>query len=115
MKLKRSGLYFAILTVAMWGPWGALIDLPAKAGFPETLGYVVWSFTMIPPAVAALRLNHWKLEHDFQSILYGCAAGFLGAGGQLVLFKALRLAPAYLIFPFIALSPAVTILPGVGH
>jgi drug/metabolite transporter (DMT)-like permease len=37
-------------------------------------------------------------------------AGLLGAGGQLILFKALRMAPAYLIFPLVALSPTVTIL-----
>jgi drug/metabolite transporter (DMT)-like permease len=110
MKPERLGLLFGILTVALWGPWGALIDLPAKAGFPETLGYVVWSLTMILPAVVALRLIGWKLEHDFKSILLGSLAGFLGAGGQLILFKLLRLAPAYLVFPFISLSPAATIV-----
>ncbi len=37
-------------------------------------------------------------------------AGFLGAGGQLLLFQALRSGPAYLVFPFISLSPVITIL-----
>lgn len=111
MKPERLGLLFGILTITMWGPWGALIDLPAtRDGFPATLGYVVWSLTMILPAVVALRVIHWKLEHNFKSVLLGCLVGFLGAGGQLILFKLLRLAPAYLVFPFIALSPAVTIL-----
>ena len=35
--------------------------------------------------------------------------GLLGAGGQMVLFYALRLGPPYLIFPLISLSPVVTI------
>jgi drug/metabolite transporter (DMT)-like permease len=98
------------VTVAAWGLWGALIDTTARAGFPETLGYVVWALTMVVPAVVVLRKNQWKLEHDRRSMLLGAAAGLLGAGGQLILFKVLRIAPAYLVFPFIALSPLVTIL-----
>jgi drug/metabolite transporter (DMT)-like permease len=33
----------------------------------------------------------------------------LGAGGQLILFEALRLGPAYLVFPIISVYPVVTI------
>jgi drug/metabolite transporter (DMT)-like permease len=107
---KQHWLLYAIITVAAWGFWGALIDTPAKAGFPETLGYIVWALTMIPPCVVAMALADWKLETDLRSVIYGCLAGFLGAGGQLVLFKVLRIAPAYLVFPFIALSPLLTIV-----
>lgn len=35
--------------------------------------------------------------------------GFLGAGGQLLLFEALRFGPAYIVFPFISMAPVVTI------
>ena len=35
--------------------------------------------------------------------------GLLGAGGQMLLFKALTIGPAYFIFPIISLSPAITI------
>jgi drug/metabolite transporter (DMT)-like permease len=66
--------------------------------------------TLIPPAIFALWLAGWKLEYDAKSIVLGCAAGLLGAGGQLILFPTLDLAPAYLVFPFIALSPVVTIV-----
>ena len=96
--------------MAAWGLWGAVIDTVARAGFPESLGYVVWAFTMIPPCLVALARTGWKLETDPRSILLGGSAGLLGAGGQLVLFKVLRLAPAHLVFPFLALSPLVTIL-----
>ena len=81
-----------------------------EAALSETLGYVVWAFVMIPPALVALWIIGWKVEYDAKSIFWGCVAGFLGAGGQLILFKTLRLAPAYLVFPFIALSPVVTIV-----
>jgi drug/metabolite transporter (DMT)-like permease len=107
---NRLWLFYAIVTTLFWGIWGALIELPEKAGFPATLGYSVWALTMIPPALVALRIISWKLERDRRSILLGCAVGFLGAGGQLVLFQALRMGPAYLVFPFISLSPVLTIL-----
>jgi drug/metabolite transporter (DMT)-like permease len=110
MKARKLWLLYAVIVMIAWGLWGALIDAPAEAGFPETLGYVVWAGTMILPAVIALQIIGWKLEYDPRSVVLGCLAGFLGAGGQLILFKALRIAPAYLVFPFIALSPLVTIV-----
>ena len=65
---------------------------------------------MIPPALIALGLVKWKLEFDGRSILLGSIIGFLGAGGQLILFQALKTGPAYLVFPFISLSPVITII-----
>ena len=113
MRLNRW-LVFAMVTTGFWGIWGAMIELPEKAGFPATLGYSVWSLTMIPPALAAMRLARWKLDRDGRSVLLGSVIGLLGAGGQLVLFEALRLGPAYIVFPVISLSPVVTILLSVG-
>jgi len=37
MKLK-PWLMYALITTGLWGSWGALIELPEKAGFPATLG-----------------------------------------------------------------------------
>ena len=106
----RPWLFFAIITTVFWGIWGALIEVPEKAGFPATLGYIVWSLTMIPPALVALKIIKWKLEYDKRSIILGLIIGLTGAGGQVILFQALRLGPAYLVFPFISLSPVITIL-----
>ena len=107
----RLWLVFAIITTTFWGVWGALIEMTEKAGFPATLGYTVWSLTMIIPALVALRVINWKLEYNGKSIFYGAIIGFLGAGGQLILFtQALKEGPAYLIFPIISLSPLVTII-----
>lgn len=110
MHRSKRWLAYALVTTVFWGVWGALIELPEKAGFPATLGYVVWALTMIPPALIALRLIGWKLEYDRSSLQNGLAIGLLGAGGQLILFLALRMGPAYLVFPIISLSPVVTIL-----
>ncbi len=106
----RPWLIYAIVTTLFWGIWGAFIEIPEKAGFPATLGYAVWAFTMIVPAVVALKIINWKLEYDKKSVWLGCLIGFTGAGGQLVLFQALRTGPAYLVFPFISLSPVITII-----
>ena len=106
----RPWLFFAIITTVFWGIWGALIEIPEKAGFPATLGYTVWAFTMIPPALVALRIIKWKLDYDKRSIMLGMLIGLTGAGGQVILFQALRMGPAYLVFPFISLSPVITIL-----
>ncbi len=106
----KPWLIYAIITTTFWGVWGALIEIPEKAGFPATLGYSVWALTMIIPAAIALKLVNWELERDKKSIFLGLIIGFTGAGGQLILFQALRTGPAYLVFPFISLSPVVTIL-----
>jgi drug/metabolite transporter (DMT)-like permease len=110
---KKPWLLFALITMLFWGVWGAFIETPEKAGFPATLGYIVWSLTMIPPALVGLALIKWKLDRDWMSVIYGMTIGLLGAGGQLALFHALVDGPAYLVFPIISLSPAVTVILSV--
>ncbi len=112
MKTKHW-LRYAILTTAFWGVWGALIEIPEKAGFPATLGYTVWAFTMIPCAVFALRNAGWRVDRDLVAVGLGSAVGFLGAGGQLILFEALRTGPAFVVFPVVSLYPVITILLSV--
>lgn len=106
---SRLWLVYAIATTVFWGVWGALIEIPEKAGFPATLIYVVWSLTMIPPALVAMKLINWEFDFRKKPALYGLAVGILGAGGQLVLFHTLTISPAYLVYPFISLSPVITI------
>ena len=107
--VSRVWLWYAIATTVLWGFWGAFTGLSAQRGFPETLVYCVWSLTMIPPALLVLARSGWKLEHDLRSVAHGLVIGFLGAGGQMILFYAVTKGPAYLIFPVISLSPVVTI------
>jgi drug/metabolite transporter (DMT)-like permease len=109
----RVWLLYAAVTTILWGVWGALIEIPEKAGFPATLGYSVWALVMIPVAFVALILIKWNLDRDRRSILLGMAAGFLGCGGQLILFQCLRIGPAYIVFPIISLYPVVTIILSV--
>ena len=111
MQTNRLWLVYAVITMVAWGLWGAIINHPQENGFPETLGYLAWSLTMLPPAAIALAMVGWKLEYDSRSLVLGLSAGLLGAGGQLLLFQTVpNMAPGYLVFPFIALSPLVTIV-----
>jgi uncharacterized membrane protein len=107
---SRAWLTYALVTTASWGVWGAFTGLPANHGFPETLIYAVWAVTLIPPALFALHRVGWRLQYDARSICYGALIGLLGAGGQMLLFHAVRTGPAYLIFPVISLSPVVTVV-----
>lgn len=112
MKLPKW-LLLSIAVPVLWGLWGALTEIPEKwlnPSFPPTLGYAVWSLTMIPVTAIALHKIGWKMSFTLRSAFYGCAVGFSGAAGQLILFWVLQQGPAYLIFPIVCLSPAVTIV-----
>ncbi|MEX0987705.1 MAG: EamA family transporter [Bacteroidales bacterium] len=106
---KKIWLVYALITTITWGMWGAFSKSPMESGFPSTLVYCVWAITMIVPGLVVLKFNKWRVQHDKKSIIYGSLIGFLGAGGQLLLFQALKVGPAYLIFPIISISPVVTI------
>jgi uncharacterized membrane protein len=110
---QKLWLTYALITTLSWGLWGAFTGVPAQNGFPETLTYVVWAITMIPPAAYALSHVNWNIQRDAKSVGYGTAIGLLGAGGQMLLFHTVRIGPPYLIFPLIALSPVVTIILSV--
>jgi uncharacterized membrane protein len=107
--VKKPWLTYALITTGFWGVWGAFAEFPTRHGFPETLVYVVWALTMIPPALYAMRRVRWRVLLDRKSILLGSLIGLTGAGGQMLLFHAVHTGPTYLIFPIIALSPVITI------
>ena len=69
---------------------------------------------MIPCALVALKIIQWKPETDKRSVFLGMVVGLLGAGGQLILFEALREGPAYIVFPLISLFPVLTIILSVA-
>jgi drug/metabolite transporter (DMT)-like permease len=64
---------------------------------------------MLVPAFFILRSERTFDRRPIAAV-YGLLIGLTGAGGQLVLFKALTIGPAYLIFPIVALSPGITVL-----
>lgn len=111
---SRKWLIFAVIATMSWGLWGALTGLFADESIPSTMVYAIWALTMVPPSLIALKLIGWKLERDPRSIILGCTIGLLGSGGQMLLFQAVNVGPAYLIFPIISLSPIITIALSFG-
>lgn len=100
---------YAALLVLFWGVWGAFSGEPTERyGYPDEMVYVIWAFTMIIPALVSLRRA--RFDRRWVAAKYGLLIGVTGAGGQLLLFNALTLGPAYVIFPIIALSPAITVV-----
>ena len=92
-----------------WGVWGAFSALPITLyGYPDEMVYVIWAIVMIIPAIFALKGQ--KFDRRPKAAMYGLLIGLTGAGGQLLLFNALSSGPAYLIFPIISISPAITVL-----
>ncbi|MEU0496932.1 DMT family transporter [Mycobacterium sp. NPDC006124] len=105
----RSWIFYATLLVLFWGVWGAFSALPAtKYGYPDEMIYSIWALTMIIPAAVILRGQRW--DRRPAATIYGLLIGLTGAGGQLALFQALTMGPAYLIFPIISISPAITVV-----
>jgi drug/metabolite transporter (DMT)-like permease len=109
---RGSWIPYAAAMIAFSGVWGAFSSLPTeKYGYPAEMIYAVWAVAMVIPTGVVLR----GAEIDRRPIAaaYGLAVGLTGAGGQLLLLRALALGPAYLIFPIVALSPTVTVILAV--
>ena len=106
---NKLWLLFILITVVTWGIWGAFSGYQIGHGIPDTVVYIAWALSMLPCALVALIINKGKLTFSWRGIGLGAIVGLLGAGGQLVLFKALTLGPSYIIYPFISMSPVVVI------
>lgn len=118
---NKLWLLFILITVCTWGVWGAFSGYQIQHGIPDTIVYIAWALSMIPCAIVAWVVRCRKQTSSptgggqegalfsKRSILLGCVVGLLGAGGQLVLFKALTLGPSYIIYPFISMSPVIVI------
>jgi drug/metabolite transporter (DMT)-like permease len=108
-KQTRSWIFYAALLIVFWGVWGAFSALPAtKYDYPDEMIYSIWALTMLIPAAVILRGQTW--DRRPAATIYGLLIGLTGAGGQLALFQALTMGPAYLIFPIISISPAITVV-----
>src|SRR5215207_7341431 len=82
--------------------------LATKYDYPDEMIYSIWALTMLIPAAFILRGHKW--DRRPAATIYGLLIGLTGAGGQLILFQALTMGPAYLIFPIISISPAITVI-----
>ena len=114
---KHNWLLYALVTMITWGIWMTFSDptigniyLGIPSDFPSEMVYVIWALSMIPCAIFALAKINFKLDVRPKSAALSMGVGLLGAGGQLVLFLALKYAPSYLVMPMISVAPIVTVL-----
>ena len=114
---KHNWLLYAIITMVTWGVWMTFSDptlgelyLGIPSDFPSEMVYVVWALSMIPCALFALYNIKFKLDVRPKTVALSMGVGLLGAGGQLVLFLALKYAPSYLVMPMISVAPIVTVI-----
>src|SRR3954453_10546760 len=106
---RAAWIPYAGLLVLFWGVWGAFSSLPTSLyQYPDPMVYVIWSVTMLTPAYFSLRGQ--KIDRRPIAAVYGLLIGLTGAGGQLEAVKAPTVGPASIIFPIVALSPAITVL-----
>lgn len=106
---KHGWLVYMVLLIVFWGVWGAFSALPATDyGYPSEMIYIVWALTMLIPC--AFIVKGHRIDTRVAAIVYGLLIGLTGAGGQLILFRSLTIGPAYLIFPVVATSPAITVV-----
>ena len=69
--MGKPWFIYALVTTLFWGVWGAFAEFPTRHGFPDTLVYVVWTLTMIPPALYAMQRVGWRVQRDGKSVLLG--------------------------------------------
>lgn len=106
---RHGWLVYMVLLIVFWGVWGAFSALPAsRYGYPSEMIYIVWALTMLVPC--AFIVKGQRIDKRVAAIAYGLLIGLTGAGGQLILFRSLTIGPAYLIFPVVATSPAITVI-----
>jgi drug/metabolite transporter (DMT)-like permease len=64
---------------------------------------------MVPFLLLAMYNNGWRFGYAKATVRDGLLIGLTGAGGNLLLFEALRTGPAYIVFPFVSLYPVLTV------
>jgi len=102
-------LMFTAFSVVGFGLNAAFIEIPEKfyhPGFPTTLGYVVWSATMVACAMIAMQRARWRLQHTRAAVLYGGGMVYLALAAKC--FASLRfvkglLTSSSLLFRYIPL------------
>lgn len=108
---QSSWIPFSVLVVCFLGIWAAYSAYPATQYGTDEMIYIVWSVSMIIPTIMALRKD--KFDFSLKALKYGLISGLTATGGQLLLFKALTMGPAYIVFPITSLQPAITVLLAV--
>lgn len=104
-------LLFSLLTIALWGVWGAM----SKAISDHINAYVnqvLFTVGLIPLVLLVLRSKRLSGgSNRKRGIFYAFITGILGGTGNIAFFKSLTLGgQASVVVPMTGMSPLVTVL-----
>jgi len=108
-------LAFSLLTIAVWGAWGAVSEV-ASEGIDADTNQVFFTFGLLPLIAIVWRSPRNKEGGDGRRIGIGWAflTGILGGTGNIAFFRALVLGgKASVVSPVTALFPLVTVILAV--
>jgi bacterial/archaeal transporter family protein len=104
-------LIFSLLTIVLWGVWGATSKLVTNQISPYRY-QVLFTMGLIPllPLVARSR-GSTSPAHRHRGIFYAFCTGLLGGTGNITFYKSLAAGgKASVVVPATSLSPLVTVV-----
>jgi transporter family protein len=110
-KKVPSWLAFSLLTILLWGLWGATSKVVSN-DIDAYMNQVLFTIGLMPLMLLVLRSRRLSGGSDRKrGIFYAFITGILGGTGNIAFFKSLTLGgQASVVVPMTAMSPLVTVL-----
>lgn len=107
-------LAFSLLTILVWGVWGAVSKVSSDAIDANT-NQVFFTFGLLPLIAIAWRSSRARSNREGHriGIAWAFLTGILGGTGNIAFFHALSLGKASIVAPLTALFPLVTVILAV--
>lgn len=104
-------LVYSILTILLWGVWGALSKAVAS-DIDAYLNQVLFTIGLMPLLIMVVRSSRLAGgKHRKRGISYAFITGILGGTGNILFFASLTMGGrASVVVPMTSLSPLVTVL-----
>jgi transporter family protein len=108
-------LAFSLLTIVVWGVWGAVSKISSDAIDANT-NQVFFTFGLLPLILLVWRSSRTSTKREGQNagIVWAFITGILGGTGNIAFFHALGIGgKASIVAPVTALFPLVTVIVAV--
>ena len=104
-------LVYSLLTIALWGVWGATSKAVAS-DINAYMNQVLFTLGMIPLLILVIRSPRLVGgKHRKRGISYALLTGILGGTGNILFFTALTMGGhAAVVVPMTSLSPVATVI-----
>jgi transporter family protein len=110
-KKLPSWLALSLLTIVLWGVWGATSKIVSN-DIDAYMNQILFTIGLMPLILLVLRSRRLAGGNDRKrGIFYAFITGILGGTGNIAFFKSLTLGgQASVVVPMTAMSPLVTVL-----